>query len=49
MFSRLTSEFRLYRVVMSLLFSTDPTMTINPLLRSYQSRINQVFYGNGAL
>tara|TARA_A100001037_G_scaffold287574_1_gene297195 strand:- start:339 stop:1046 length:708 start_codon:yes stop_codon:yes gene_type:complete len=37
------------RVVMSLLFSTDPTMTINPLLRRYQSRVNQVFYGNGAL
>ena len=49
MFSRLTSEFRLYRVVMSMLFSTDPTMTINPLLHRYQSHVNQVFYGNGAL
>lgn len=36
------------RVVLSLLFSTWPVRTLNPLLRRYQSRINQTFYGNPA-
>ena len=38
-----------HRVVLSLLFSPNPVMTKNPLLLRYQSRVNQVFYGNSAL
>ena len=32
------------RVVISLLFSTWPVMTLNPLLRRYQARVNREFY-----
>lgn len=38
-----------HRVVLSLLFSPNPVMTKNPLLLRYQSRVNQVFYGDSAL
>ena len=38
-----------HRVVLSLLFSPNPVMTKNPLLLRYQSRVNQIFYGNSAL
>ena len=38
-----------HRIVLSLLFSPNPIMTKNPLLLRYQSRVNQIFYGNSAL
>ena len=38
-----------HRVVLSLLFSPNPVMTKNPLLLRYQSRVNQIFYGDSAL
>ena len=34
------------RIVMSLLFSTNPTRTRNPILRLYQAWVNYIFYGN---
>ena len=34
------------RIVVSLLFSPDPTRTINPILRLYQAWVNYIFYGN---
>ena len=33
------------RVVLSLLMSDNPVMTWNPWLRSYQRRVNRMFYG----
>ncbi len=38
-----------HRIVLSLLFSPKPVMTKNPLLLRYQSKVNQVFYGDGAI
>jgi len=34
------------RIVVSLLFSTNPTRTRNPILRLYQAWVNYIFYGN---
>jgi len=34
------------RIVISLLFSTNPTRTRNPILRLYQAWVNYIFYGN---
>ena len=34
------------RVVVSLLLSTNPVRTRNPLLRVYQAWVNHIFYGN---
>ena len=34
------------RIVVSLLFSTNPTRTKNPILRLYQAWVNYIFYGN---
>ena len=34
------------RIVISLLFSTNPTRTKNPVLRLYQAWVNYIFYGN---
>jgi len=34
------------RIVLSLLFSTNPTRTRNPILRLYQAWVNYIFYGN---
>ena len=34
------------RIVVSLLFSTNPTRTRNPILRLYQTWVNYIFYGN---
>ena len=34
------------RIVVSLLFSTNPTHTRNPILRLYQAWVNYIFYGN---
>ena len=34
------------RIVVSLLFSTNPTRTKNPVLRLYQAWVNYIFYGN---
>ena len=34
------------RIVVSLLFSTNPTCTRNPILRLYQAWVNYIFYGN---
>jgi len=34
------------RIVVSLLFSTNPTRTRNPILRLYQVWVNYIFYGN---
>jgi len=34
------------RIVVSLLFSPNPTRTINPVLRFYQAWVNYIFYGN---
>ena len=34
------------RIVISLLFSTNPTRTRNPMLRLYQAWVNYIFYGN---
>ena len=34
------------RIVVSLLFSTNPTRTRNPILRFYQAWVNYIFYGN---
>ena len=34
------------RIVVSLLFSPNPTRTKNPVLRLYQAWVNYIFYGN---
>jgi len=34
------------RIVVSLLFSPNPTRTKNPILRLYQAWVNYIFYGN---
>ena len=34
------------RIVVSLLFSPNPTRTKNPILRIYQAWVNYIFYGN---
>ena len=34
------------RIVVSLLFSTNPTRSKNPVLRLYQAWVNYIFYGN---
>lgn len=34
------------RIVVSILFSTNPTRTRNPILRLYQAWVNYIFYGN---
>ena len=34
------------RIVVSLLFSTNPTRTKNPIFRLYQAWVNYIFYGN---
>ena len=34
------------RIVLSLLFSPNPTRTKNPILRLYQAWVNYIFYGN---
>ena len=34
------------RIVVSLLFSTNPMRTRNPILRLYQAWVNYIFYGN---
>ena len=34
------------RIVVSLLFSPNPTSTKNPILRLYQAWVNYIFYGN---
>ena len=34
------------RIVVSLLLSTNPTRTRNPILRLYQAWVNYIFYGN---
>ena len=34
------------RIVVSLLFSTNPIRTRNPILRLYQAWVNYIFYGN---
>ena len=34
------------RIVVSVLFSTNPTRTRNPILRLYQAWVNYIFYGN---
>ena len=34
------------RIVASILFSTNPTRTRNPILRLYQAWVNYIFYGN---
>ena len=37
------------RIVISLLFSDWPRMTLNPFLRLYQSKVNKAFYNNPRL
>ena len=37
------------RIVISLLFSDWPRMTVNPFLRLYQSNVNKAFYNNPRL
>ena len=37
------------RIVISMLFSDWPRMTLNPFLRLYQSRVNKAFYNNRSL